>query len=231
MSETPLKRQYVNFLFLKLDPAWRRLPESERKAGRSEFLKVVEPYKSTLMILAYSTFGIRADTDMMLWRIGPSLEDFEKMSADMHRTALGSHLSTPHSFVSMTKRSVYVDKINPDHIDKRTQIVPGKHKYLFVYPFLKTREWYLLPMETRQKMMDEHIRVGNKFPSVKLNTTYSFGLDDQEFVVAFETDAPGDFLDLVMALRETEGSRFTLRDTPIFTCLHKPLDALVDTIA
>jgi chlorite dismutase len=227
----PFKRQFVNFIFYKVDPSWRRLPEAQRRDGRAEFLAAARGFESKMMVLPYSTFGLRPDADFALWRISYVLEDFEAMSAAMAKTALGSHLSTPHSFLAMTKRSTYVDKLNPEHENLRTHIVPGKHKYLFIYPFLKTREWYLLPLETRQKMMDDHIRVGNKFPSVKLNTTYSFGLDDQEFVVAFETDAPGDFLDLVMALRETEGSRFTLRDTPIFTALHRPLDQLLDTVA
>src|SRR5207249_6573937 len=84
------------------------------------------------------------------------------------------------------KRSMYLDKLDPFHMtESRTHISPGKRKYLFVYPFVKTRDWYLLPMEKRQEVMDAHIRVGNEFPSVKLNTTYSFGLDDQDFVVAF----------------------------------------------
>lgn len=227
----PLKRQFVNFVFYKLDPAWRRLPLKEREEGRREFLEAVEPFRSQLMLLTYSTFGIRPETDFGFWRISYEMEDFEKMSAALHKTRLGGYLNTPYSFLSTTKRSTYVDKINPEHTEKRTQIVPGKHKYLFIYPFLKTREWFLLPQEMRQKMMDEHIRVGNKFPSVKLNTTYSFGLDDQEWVVAFETDSPGDFLDLVMALRETEGSRYTLRDTPILTCISRSLGEIVDTVA
>ena len=100
--------------------------------------------------------------------------------------------------------------------------MPANAKYLFVYPFVKTRAWYQLPLEERQRIMDDHINVGNKYPSVRLHTTYSFGLDDQEFVVAFETDAPHDFLDLVMELRETKGSLYTLCDTPIFTCVAKP---------
>jgi chlorite dismutase len=227
----PLRRQFVNFLFMKLDPSWRRLAPADRQAGRRELLDAVEPFRSKMMVLAYSTFGLRAETDLMFWRISRDPEDFVAMSAALHKTRLGSHLATPYSFLAMTKRSTYVDKINPEHGEARTQIVPGQHKYLFVYPFLKTREWYLLPLETRQTMMDEHIRVGNKFPSVKLNTTYSFGLDDQEFVVAFETDSAADFLDLVMALRETQGSRYTLRDTPIFTCLHQPLEQVLDAIA
>jgi chlorite dismutase len=227
----PVQRQYVNFHFLKLDHAFRRLPEPDKKEAKAEFIKTMGEFSSRLMLLTYSTVGLRAETDILLWRISYVLEDFQDLSAALNKTRLGSYFSTPYSFLAMTKRSTYVDKINPEHQNQRTIIVPGKYKYLFVYPFLKTREWYLLPAETRQAMMDEHIRVGTKFPSVKLNTTYSFGLDDQEFVVAFETDSPADFLDLVMALRETTGSRYTLRDTPIFTAVHQPLDVLLDSLA
>jgi chlorite dismutase len=130
----------------------------------------------------------------------------------------------------MTKRSMYLDRINPEHPEDRAHLVPGKYKYFFVYPFVKKREWYLLSMEDRQKLMDEHIRMGNKYPSVKLNTTYSFGLDDQEFVVAFETDSPADFLDLVQELRESQGSLYTLRDTPIITCLRKNVHEVLDDL-
>lgn len=76
--------------------------------------------------------------------------------------------------------------------------------------------------------MDTRIDTGHRFPSVKLNTTYSFGLDDQEFVVAFETECPGGFLDLAMPLRETKSSLYTLRDTPIFTCVRQDI---ADTVA
>jgi chlorite dismutase len=153
------------------------------------------------------------------------------MSRQLNRTALGAYLTTPYSFVAMTKRSIYVDKhVHPGQEGRRAAIVPGEYRYLFVYPFVKTRDWFLLPIERRQEMMDVHIKVGHQFPSVKLNTTYSFGLDDQEFVVAFESDKPGDFVDLVMALRETEGSRFTLRDTPIITCIRKPIHETLDDL-
>ena len=95
---------------------------------------------------------------------------------------------------------------------------------------MKTREWYGLDPETRQKMMREHIHVGTTYPSVKLNTTYSFGLDDQEFVVAFESDRADDFLDLVQDLRETAASRYTLRDTPTFTCVRGTYESVLDTL-
>ena len=151
------------------------------------------------------------------------------MSSALLKTVLGKYISIPYSFLAMTKRSMYVDKhVHEGQEARRGRIVPGESKYLFIYPFVKTRDWYRLPKEKRQEIMDEHIRVGHKYPTVKLNTTYSFGLDDQEFVLAFETDQPADFLDLVMELRETESSRYTLRDTPIFTCIQKPLEAVLN---
>ena len=230
-EQQPVKRQFVNFAFYKIDPAWRRLPEDERTRGKQEFVRVVEEYTSRVIVIPYTMVGIRGDCDIMLWRISYELELFQEMTSKLLATGLGKYLSTPYSYLAMTKRSIYVDHhVHENQESKRLTIVPGKGKYIFVYPFVKTREWFLLTKAARQGMMDEHIEVGHRFPSVKLNTTYSFGLDDQEWVVAFETDKPEDFLDLVMALRETEGSRYTLRDTPIFTCLHKSLKEALDTL-
>jgi chlorite dismutase len=225
------KRQSVNFAFYKVDPAWRRLSKEEREASKKEFGAAVDEWRQRMLLIPYSTVGLRAETDFMLWRIADSPDLFQAMSRQLNQTALGAYLSMPYSFVAMTKRSMYVDKhIHPGQEGRRAAIVPGEYRYLFVYPFVKTRDWYLLPIERRQEMMDVHIKVGHQFPSVKLNTTYSFGLDDQEFVVAFESDKPADFVDLVMALRETEGSRFTLRDTPIFTCIRKPIHETLDDL-
>ncbi|MBF8297438.1 MAG: cld [candidate division NC10 bacterium] len=224
-------RQSVNFAFYKVDPAWRRLPKEEREASKKEFGAAVEEWRQRMLLIPYSTVGLRPETDFMLWRIAESLDLLQEMSRQLNKTALGAYLTTPYSFVAMTKRSIYVDKhVHPGQEGRRAAIVPGEYRYLFVYPFVKTRDWFLLPIEQRQEMMDVHIKVGHQFPSVKLNTTYSFGLDDQEFVVAFESDKPGDFVDLVMALRETEGSRFTLRDTPIITCIRKPIHEALDDL-
>jgi chlorite dismutase len=225
----PVQRQFVNFAFYKLDPAFRRLPPDEKEQARAEFRAAVDQKLPGLMVLSYSTVGLRPDSDLLLWRIGKTGDEFQQHTAALNKTKLAGYLSTPWSFVSMTKRSMYIDKLDPFHTaESRTHIIPGKRKYLFVYPFVKTRDWYLLPLEKRQEIMDVHIRVGNEFPSVKLNTTYSFGLDDQDFVVAFETDQPADFLDLVMKFRETQSSKFTQRDTPIFTCVQMPVADVLD---
>jgi len=177
--------------------------------------------------MSYSLVGLKADVDFLLWRVSDRLELIQEMSSAIIQTKLGGYFSTPYSFLSMTKRSTYVDKLDPEHQDRRRFITVANSKYLFLYPFVKTREWYQLPHDERQAMMDEHIAIGNKYPLVRLHTTYSFGLDDQEFVVAFETDKPQDFLDLVMELREAKASRYTLRDTPIFTCVAKPLKEIL----
>ena len=183
-----------------------------------------------MILLGYTMVGIRADVDIMFWRISYEMEEFQKMTTRLYQTDLGSYLMPSYSYLSQTKRSMYQDMFNPEHEEDRTHIIPGKAKYLFIYPFVKTREWYLLTQFTRQGIMDEHIYVGNKYPSVKLNTSYSFGIDDQEFVVAFETDYPQDFVDLVMDLRETQGSLYVERDTPIFTCVANSLEDTINSL-
>ena len=230
--EKEVQRQFVNFAFYKLDPSFRRLPKERKEAAKKEFLEVAEEYDadSDMIVLSYTTVGIRADADIMFWRISQDLESFQKMTTRLYQTDLGSFLVPSYSYLSQTKRSMYQDMFNPEHEEDRTHIIPGKAKYLFIYPFVKTREWYLLTQFTRQGMMDEHIFVGNKYPSVKLNTSYSFGIDDQEFVVAFETDYPEDFVDLVMDLRETQGSIYVERYTPIFTCVATSLEDAIGSL-
>jgi chlorite dismutase len=229
---TGLRRQYVNFAVYQVAPEWRRLPEQERQAGKDEFAAVIKEFTDSkkAQILSYTTMGIRADADMILWIICYELDVIQQLATALAKTGLGSYSKRTYSFLSMTKRSMYMDRFNPEHQEDRVHLIPGKHKYFFIYPFVKKREWYLLPMADRQAAMDEHIKTGQKYPSVKLNTTYSFGLDDQDFVVAFETDEPGDFLDLVQELRESQASLYTVRDTPLMTCIHKELNEVLDDL-
>ena len=233
MAQEEIRRQFVNFTFFKVDPAWRRLPAKDRERGKVQFCQVATEWghSGKMNVLAYTTVGMRPDTDIMLWRVCYQLEELQEMTSALLATELGHYLTTPHSFLAMTKRSTYIiEHQHEGQADSRGTLKPGGYKYLFVYPFVKTREWYLLSQPERQGLMNEHIRVGHKYPSVKLNTTYSFGLDDQDFVVAFESDNPGDFLDLVMELRETDASKYTVRDTPIFTCILNDVKAVLDTL-
>ena len=229
----PGRQQYVNFPFFKLDNAWRRLPEAERRAGKKEFAQVIEHFSKKNIILAYSLIGMRADTDFFLWRVSYELEAFEDMTAQLLNTGLGKYLTLPYSYLSMTRRSIYVDehvKEDPTGEGSRLYLVPGQSKYAFVYPFIKSRAWYALNERSRHDAMAEHIRTGHKYTSVKINTTYSYGLDDQEFVLAFESDEPKDFLDLMMDLRESRASSYTIKDTPTFTGIRRPIGDVLDLL-
>ena len=225
-------RQYVNYAFFQVDPAWRRLPEAERTAGKEEFARVVDEFRGRAVIVPFSTMGTRGDCDFLIWRIAYDLEVLQEMNTRILQTGLGKWLTRPYSFLGQAKTSVYEDQfIHPSQEDKRSRVRPGEFKYLFVYPFVKSREWFVLPKEERQQIMRSHIKVGHDYPSIKLNTIYSFGIDDQEWVVSFESNRPSDFVDLVMELRETQSSLYTVRDTPIFTCLRgENMRAVLDTL-
>ena len=223
-------RQLVRFGFYKLDPQWQLLQEEKRQQGKQELLAIFEEHTQENLMRSFGLYGLRSDCDFMLWQATYAIEDLQGLSSKIRCSVLGPYIHEVHAFLSMTKRSVYVGKNARGAHDPRLVITPEDKKYLFIYPFVKTREWYALPIEDRKRMMNEHIRVGLTFPSVSLNTTYSFGLDDQEFVVAFETDVVSDFLDLVQQLRETEASRYTLRDTPMFTCVAQPLQEILEAI-
>jgi chlorite dismutase len=206
------ERHFVKYTFLKVDPAWRRLADEQRAADKREFLAACEDYAAERLLRAFSTVGTRGDTDMMLLAQATNLERIHEFHVVLAQSGLMKWCSIPHSYLAMTKPSEYSD-------ESRLEVRPAKGRYMFVYPFVKTREWYRLDPKERWRIMQEHIAVGREYPSVDLNTSYSFGLDDQEFVVAFETDQPADFLDLVQRLRTTESSRYTKRDTPTFTCV------------
>jgi len=166
----------------------------------------------------------------MFWHISDSLEPFQEAASRLLGTRLGPYLTTPYAYLAMTRKSVYVDKGEPSAASRRLRVTPGTSKYLFVYPFVKTREWYGIDPKERWRIMQEHIRVGREYPSIDLNTSYSFGLDDQEFVVAFEGDEPAVFLDLVQRLRTTESSAHTKRDTPTFTCISMSVERALNAL-
>lgn len=229
MSSATEKRQVVRYAFYKLDPAWRRLTSERQASAKLEFGETLERYHGRLLLRPYGLVGIRGDTDLLLWQVAEDLDALVELQTALNRTDLGAYLSIPYSYLAMTRRSIYEFPADPSH-EKRLVIQPSAAKYLFVYPFIKTRSWYALARPERQRMMDEHVRIGRKYPTIRLNTTYSYGLDDQEFIVAFEGDHPGEFLDLVMELRESEASSYTLRDTPTFTCVQMSLWDMLDTL-
>jgi len=224
------QRQFLKYTFFKVDPQWRRLSTEEKSSSKHEFARIVMDFGEHNIIKTYSLVGIRGDADFMLWTIGEMLEQFQNLTSDLISSTLGKYLGMPYSYLAMTRKSEY---LGGHHHEGQEGVspssgAPGNSKYLFVYPFIKKREWYFLPHEQRTRMMAHHFKIGHKYPSVQIHTGYSFGLDDQEFVLAFETDQPADFSDLVMELRSSEASRYTAMETPIFTCIATPIDKLLD---
>ena len=224
-------RTYVKYNFFKVMPEWRRLPQAERSAGKEEFAAVIDEFEDQMFTRSFSLVGLRGDTDFLLWQASPEIETLQDVATRLWSTKLGAYLTQPYSYLAMTRKSPYVGGHRHEGQEGVShEFRPGNAPYFVVYPFTKTTDWYALPREDRQKMMSQHFEIGHKYPNVKINTTYSFGLDDQEFVVAFETDSPADFLDLVEEMRGSAARPYTLEDTPIFTCIHRPLKETLDSL-
>src|SRR5213080_3495845 len=216
-------RHFVKYTFLKVDPAWRRLDDDRRATDKREFIAACENFADGHLLRAFSLVGTRGDADLMLLSQAQNLERIHEFHVVLAQSGLMKWCEVPYSYLAMTKPSEYSD-------ESRLEVRPGKDRYLFVYPFVKTRAWYALPADERWRIMQDHIRIGREYPQVDNHTTYSFGLDDQEFVVAFDTDDAGAFLDLVQRLRTTEASSYTQRDTPSFTCIATSLERAVNAI-
>jgi len=216
--------RFVHAWLLRLDPAWRRLASAERRADVDAFCAAARRSEGRLLQHAYSTVGLRADGDLLLWRMGDSLETVEETAADMLAAGIGRWLTPTLSMVGLTRPSQYVKRPTPQ---EQSLFSGGRSRYLVVYPFVKSVEWYLTPADERQRVMRGHMQVGHAYPQVRQLLAYSFGLDDQEFIVAYETDDLVGFQDLVRELRESESRRSTVRDTPIVAGVHRPLDEIL----
>jgi chlorite dismutase len=218
-------RHFVKFTFLKLDPSWRRRDPADRARDKAEFAAACNDFAEDHFMRAYSLVGTRGDTDLMIRCTAPSLDPIHELHVVLNQSGLMRYADVSHSYLAMTKESVYSDEPQP--------LAPREgsdRKYLIVYPLWKKRDWYQLPGEERMRIMRGHIEVGRRYGSIEINTAYSFGLDDQEFVVSFNADDPGEFLDLVQELRGTESSAYTESETPIFTCISASVERALDAL-
>jgi chlorite dismutase len=220
--------RFIHAWLLGLDPAWRRLPTVERESDVDAFCAAAERTGHHLVQHAYSTIGLRAEGDLLLWRMADQLEAVEETAADLLSAGLGRWLRPSVSMIGLTRPSQYVRRPSAQ---EQSLFEGERSRYLVVYPFVKSVEWYLTPAEERVEVMRGHMRIGHRYPQVRQLLAYSFGLDDQEFIVAYETDDLVGFQDLVRELRESESRRATIRDTPIITGIHRPLGEIVRSLA
>ena len=215
---------FVQALALGLDPAWRRQPDDVRHDEACRLSEAVGAAEiEGVRSYTYSSIGLEPGVDLLLWRLAPTLETLEATGAAILAAGLGRWLSVRHSLIGRIGPSQYVRKPT----EQEQAVFSGERsRYLIVYPFTKSTDWYLLSKEARQGVMNEHMRVGHEYPTVRQALAYSFGLDGQDFVVAYETDDLGAFSELVRALRGTESRRSTVADTPILLGIHRPIDEI-----
>jgi chlorite dismutase len=222
------ERNYLKYSFVKLAPEWRRRDAEERARDKREFAAACAEFASRHYLRAYSLVGTRGDCDLMIRAVAPGLDPIHELHVLLNQSGLMRYADIAHSYLALTKESAYSDE------DQPTAPRPGSdRRYFIVYPMWKKREWYALAPDERMRIMRGHIEVGKRYTGIEINTAYSYGLDDQEFVVSFDADDPGEFLDLVQELRSTESSAYTASETPIFTCIgaspERALDALDGT--
>jgi chlorite dismutase len=214
--------RFVHALALGLDPAWRRLPAAQRCATAEELSAAVSR-ESEVVTHTYSMVGLQPGADLLLWSLGTTFDSLEERAAAVLRSGMGTWMSVKESFLGVIQPSQYVKKPTPQ---EQSLFSGERARYLTVYPFTKGTEWYLLGKEARQGIMNEHMRVGHEYPEVRQLLANSFGLDDMDFLVAYETDDLPKFSELVRALRGTDSRRSTVRDTPILTAIHRPIDEI-----
>lgn len=221
-----VEKQFVNFMFLRVSPEWRKLNGETKRIFKSEFQSVFDTFRSEFLLFSYSLVGFDSKADLMFWRVGTSLDLVQDMTAKLYRTNLGSFIETTDNYLSVTKRMMFVEGPAED----RMRVRAGTAKYHFVYPCAKHKDWFEMPADERDAMIEENFMVGKKFPNIKIHLTHAFGFTDNEYLISFETDEPRDFLALAEELRHTPASKFTLRGMPVYTCRQRPLMECLDAL-
>lgn len=174
----------------------------------------------------YSTVGFRADSDVMMWWVGSSADDLQQMLVELYATDFGGGLDLSWSFMGVHRPP----EIAKDHIPAFMSGLDPK-KYLNVYPFVRTPEWYLLPTEERGALLREHGGAGREFPGVLANTTSGFGLGDWEWILAFEADELTEIVDCIRKLRDTQARLYTKVEIPFVTGIRKSLAEVIADVA
>lgn len=222
----PLEKQFVNFMFFRMNPEWRKLNPETKSIFKSEFQSVFDKFRHEFLLFTYSLVGFDSKADIMFWRIGTSLDLIQEMTAKLYRTSLGSFFEIADNYLSVTKRMMFI----AEGEDDRFHVRAGDKKYHFVYPCAKNKDWYDKTGDERDTLIEENFMVGKRFQNIKIHMTHAFGFSEQEYLISFETDEPKDFLALAEELRETPASKFTLRGMPVYTCRQRPLMECLDAL-
>ncbi len=223
MSE-PLPRSLNHFCNFRFTQDYWRLTPQDRRDVHASFLAGLKDAAET--VHCYQLFPTEAASDLLIWT-AIHADTGDVPSTFFPKFARGTvparqYLEPTTVLWGLTRPSQYSKARSRQAMDP---FAPNRAPYLIVYPFTKSSEWYLLDQEARQQLMNEHIRIGKQYSSITQLLLYSFGLQDEEFVVVYETGDLSEFSMLVHDLRMTEARRFTLNDAPVHTALHRPTEA------
>jgi len=225
-----IEKQFVNFMFLRVNPDWRKLDQVTKGVFKAEFLNVFNEFNEHLLLYSYSLVGFDSKADLMFWRIGNSLDLIQEMTTKLYRTSLGSYLEITDNYLSITKKMMFLPPSENGNREDRYHVKAGEKKYHFVYPCAKHTDWYGKSGEERDALVEENFMVGKRFENIKIHLTHAFGFSEQEFIISFETDEPKDFLALAEELRQTTASKLTMRGMPIYTCRQRSLGECLDAL-
>lgn len=218
-------RNYHSYLFFNVSNEYYQQSETARSKQKQAYQKLLEKQKQ-LHITPYSTLGFKPDTTFMLWVQASDPSHIQSLVKDMLATEFGQWITLTYSYFGVLRASTYSGRTGKP--DQEIRQFTDRKPYLILYPFTKTTDWYLLDFENRKSIMGQHIKTGVAHPDIRQCLLYSYGLDDYEFLVSYETETLEEFQDLVMEMRGTIGRKYTLSDTPIYTCIHKHLAELVE---
>jgi chlorite dismutase len=213
---------YHDYVFFSIDKSQREIPKEKLEMYKKEFIKEISHFQDVITY-SYSLLGLKQQIVCMLWLQSDSIEQIQELLSRLTRTMLGQHLTISYTLFGMVRPTHYaLGSVN--HLETRRK----GGKYLIIYPFTKTQEWHMLSFNRRKTLMKGHIAIGKKYPQISQLLVYSYGVDDNEFIVSYETDDLADFQQLVMELRSDKVRVYTKIDTPIFTCIYYPLERIVD---
>lgn len=214
--------QYHSYIFFTPQESLSTISETSLKKYRKEFANMLKVSKQVVSY-TYATLGLKANTNMLIWFQSETIDAIQDLLNDLIHTNLGKHLTISYTLFGMTRKTQYSPKAT-GHLETLRK----GGKYLVIYPFTKTKEWYELDFEKRRNLMGGHVMIGKKYPQIEQLLLYSYGIDDNEFIVSYEMNELSDFQSLVMELRSDKVRHYTQKDTPIFTCIYKPPEEVLN---
>lgn len=215
------QERYASYPVFKVDRD--KLVDVDRDVAAKEVKTLLESYEPRVHTRgAYTTAAFTADADLMLWWVAESIDDVEELLIDLKRTQLGRALTQVEAFLGVTRPAEFARDHQPAFIKGE-----DPKKYICVYPFVRTPEWYLLDPKERGALLREHGEAGREFGDVLANTTSAFGLGDFEWILCFEADSPVRIVELIRRLRATEARRYTKVEIPFVSGIRKDVEKVV----